>query len=313
MPQCFGRFSPDNLILYRSVCDDCNQYFGDKLELFLGRDSFESIERIKHGINPKKPLKNKRRVKSKIKDGEWKGTIVEETKPDEPGQIGIRNSIQAGFYNKYKDEYVYYEPKDIPTAEQLEKEGFDLKKTIWMFADDAELPELIEVLKNKGINISKENDFIQPSKPLGSVLVESEVTIDKTIYRALSKIAFNYLAYVIGSSFLLRVDFNDVRKFIRFGEGDSNKFFAVNVSPILYEDQKIKKLKAKTTQGHLVNVEWRKNAIVSKISPFNSQTYAVMLCPSYKGIWFPIKSGHHFDIKSKTVSKLNSISKRLLI
>ena len=126
IPQCLGRFSPDNLILYKCVCDDCNQYFGDKLELFLGRDSFESIERKRHGIEPKKPLKNKRRVKSKIKDGEWKGVIVEDAKADKPGEIGIRNSIQAGFYNKFTDEYVYYEPNDIPTAEQLEKEVFDI-------------------------------------------------------------------------------------------------------------------------------------------------------------------------------------------
>ena len=313
MSQCLGRFSPDNLILYWSVCDDCNQYFGDKLELFLGRDSYESIERRKHGIEPKKSLKNKRRVKSKIIDGEWKGTIVEDTKADEPGQIGIRHLIQAGFYNKYTDEYVYYEPKDIPTGDQLEKEGFDLKKNIWMIADESELPELIEVLIKKGINISPEDDLTQPSHLLGTVLVESEVTIDRTISRALSKIAFNYLAYIAGSGVLLRDDFNDIRQFIRFGVGDLNKFFAANVSPILYEDQKLKQFNTKITQGHLINVGWRKDSIVSQISPFNSNTYAVILCPSYKGIWFPIKSGHHFDIKTKKVSQLFSVSKKILV
>ena len=313
IPQCLGHFSPDNLILYKSVCDDCNQFFGDKLELFLGRDSYESIERKKHGIEPKKPLKNKRRVKSKIKDGEWKGVILEDAKADKPGEIGIRNSIQVGFYNKFTNEYVYYEPKDIPTAEQLEKEGYDLKKAIWMFADESELPQLLEILKNKGINISIENEFIHPSPPVGSVLVESEVIIDRTISRALSKIAFNYLAYVVGSKIVLRDEFNDIRQFIRFGEGDLKKYFAVNVSPILHDDKKTQKFKAKITQGHLINVEWRKDAIVSKVSPFNSYTYAVLLCSNYKGVWFPMKSGHHFDIKTKKVNKLLSVSKQILV
>ena len=312
IPQCLGRFSPDNLILYKCVCDSCNQYFGDKLELFLGRDSYESIERKRHGIEPKKPLKNKRRVKSKIIDGEWKGVIVEDAKADEPGEIGIKNSIQAGFYNKFTNEYIYYEPKDIPSAAQLVKEGYDLKKTIWMFADESELPQLIETLKSKGIKISTKNDFIQPSPPVGSVLVESEVTIDRTISRALSKIAFNYLAYIAGSKIVLRDEFNGIRQFIRFGEGDLKKYFAVNVSPILHDDQKIQKFKAKITQGHLVNVEWRKRAIVSKVSPFNSYTYAVLLCSNYNGIWFPIKSGHHFDIETREVTKLLSVSKSIL-
>lgn len=313
IPQCLGRFSPDNLILNKCVCDDCNQYFGDKLELFLGRDSYESIERRRHGIEPERSLKNKRRVKSKIKDGEWKGVIVEDAKADKPGEIGIRNSIQAGFYNRFTDEYVYFEPDDIPTAEQLQKDGYDLKKTIWMFANESELPQLIEVLKSKGISISTKNDFIQPSPPVGSILVESEVIIDRTISRALSKIAFNYLAFVVGNKIVLRDEFDGIRQFIRFDEGDLKQFFTVNVSPILHDDQKIQKFRAKVTQGHLINVEWRKDAIVSKVSPFNSYTYAVMLCPSYKGLWFPMKSGHHFDIKTRKVSKLLSVSKKIIV
>lgn len=313
MPQCLGCFSPDNLILYKCVCDDCNQFFGDKLELFLGRDSYESIERIQHGIEPETPLRNKRRVKSKIADGEWKGVIVEEVKADTPGEIGIKNSIQAGFYNKLTNEYVYYEPKDIPSAEQLEKEGYDLKKTIWMFADESELRQLIETLKEKGIKITTKDNFIQPDPPVGSLPVESEVTIDRTISRALSKIAFNYLTYVVGRKIVLREEFNGIRQFIRFGEGELKEYFAVNVSPILHDDQKLKRLKAKITQGHLINVEWRGNAIISKVSPFNSYTYAVMLCSNFKSIWFPIKSGHHFDITSRKISKLITASKRIIV
>lgn len=313
IPQCLGRFSPDNLILYKSVCDDCNQYFGDKLELFLGRDSYESIERAKHGIEPKKPLKNKRRVKSKVIEGKWKGVIVEQVKADMPGEIGIRNCMQAGFFNKFTNEYKYFEPKDIPTARELEKTGYDLKKTIWMFADDPELPQLLEVLKEKGINIAAKDDLVEPEQPTGSMEVESEVTIDRTISRALSKIAFNYFAHIAGREIVLREEFNGIRQFIRFGEGDLKNYFAVNVAPILHDDQKIQKFKAKITQGHLINVKWSKNAILSKVSPFNSYTYAVLLCPNYKGIWFPIKSGHHFDLKNMEVTELLSVSKRFTV
>lgn len=302
--QCLGCFSPDNLILYNCVCDDCNQYFGDKLELFLGRDSFESIARRRHGIEPKNPLRNRRRVKSRIINGEWKGAIVEDAKADELGQIGINLPIQAGFYNKFIDGYVYYEPNDIPSAEKLEKEGYDLNKAVRMWADDSELPILIEIINNNGINVSTGNDSMQPNPPVGEILIESEVTLDRTISRALSKIAFNYLAYVIGNKIVLQDDFNEIRQYIRYGEGNLDHFFDANASPILHDDQNLQNLRAKTTEGHLINVGWRNDAIVSKLSPFNLCTYAVMLCPRYHGILFPLKTGHHFDIQTKEVSKL---------
>jgi hypothetical protein len=40
MPQSYGKFEK-NLTLHGVVCDDCNQYFGDTLELVLGRDTYE--------------------------------------------------------------------------------------------------------------------------------------------------------------------------------------------------------------------------------------------------------------------------------
>lgn len=39
IPQCFGNFMPNNLILHKTVCDNCNQYFGDIIELNLGKDT----------------------------------------------------------------------------------------------------------------------------------------------------------------------------------------------------------------------------------------------------------------------------------
>ena len=75
LPQCFGTFTPDNLILKEIVCDDCNQYFGDKLELYLGRDSIWGIERYRHGIKPTKKYKHQR-MKFKVLEGALKGVIV---------------------------------------------------------------------------------------------------------------------------------------------------------------------------------------------------------------------------------------------
>ena len=131
IPQCFGKFSPDNLILYDTVCDDCNQYFGEKIELFFGRDSFEGIERLKHGIKPKELLRNRRRVKSKIFEGEWKSVIVIERYQANLKKIGLEKVVQAGFYNKFKHGYDYFEPETFPLLMNLTETGMFLKTRLF--------------------------------------------------------------------------------------------------------------------------------------------------------------------------------------
>lgn len=46
MPKAFGRFH-DNLIL-RCVCEGCNSFFVEELELFLTRDSVEALLRVRY-------------------------------------------------------------------------------------------------------------------------------------------------------------------------------------------------------------------------------------------------------------------------
>lgn len=314
MPQCFGRFNPDNLILYNQVCDQCNDYFGKRLELFLGRDTAEAIERLRHGFKPKEPLKKRKRLKSKIAEGEWKGVIVVEKYSAETGSVGLEKVLQVGFFNKYKQEYDFFEPHDIPTEEKLREAGYETKDSmIWLIAgNEDELDSLIDLLGEKGIKISSKDNLIKQDRIGEKIVVETEVTIDRVIYRALSKIAFNYIAYVAGKDFILSRDFDGIRRFIRYDDGKSENYFAVNIPPILHDDQILAKFGIKTTEGHLIVAEWRKSNVISKLSLFNTSTYLIRLCDNYSGIWRPIKSGHHFDIESKQVNKLFSLSKRLL-
>jgi hypothetical protein len=116
-----------------------------------------------------------------------------------------------------------------------------------------------------------------------------------------------------GKDFALSGDFDGIRRFIRYDEGKSEHYFAVNIRPILHDDQMLEKFGIKITEGHLIIAEWRGNSLVSKVSLFNNNTYLIRLCLNYRGIWRPIKFGHHFDIESKQVKKLFPISKSLLI
>lgn len=48
IPEAFGKF--ENNFVLTCVCSECNQFFGDELELVLGRNSREAILRLHHGV-----------------------------------------------------------------------------------------------------------------------------------------------------------------------------------------------------------------------------------------------------------------------
>jgi hypothetical protein len=160
--------------------------------------------------------------------------------------------------------------------------------------------------------VSSSENLIRNDRIVEKLKVETELTIDAIIFRGVAKIAFNYLCYVVGKKFLLFNDFDEIRRFVRHGEGKADRFVEVNVPPILYDDQQLEKFGIKITEGHLIIVGWKGMDLFSKVSLFNTTTFLVKLCHSFRGIWRPIKSGHHFDIVSKQVGKLGSISKRIM-
>ena len=314
IPQGFGKVATDNLILRNIVCDDCNKYFGEKIELFLCKDSFEGLERLRHDIKPKAPLKKRRRIKSKVYSGQLKGLIVREKRLAESGRIDVEKSLQAGFYNTQSGEYDYFEPNDIPSAEELSHKGYNLKtKEIAIIAEDGEEYDfIIQHMHSLGITLKSKERTAKHDKITGNIEVEADITIDKIIMRGLCKIAFNYFAFIAGRSFALNQIFDPIRHFILFGEGNGDDFLGINLPPILYDDQKLEKFGAKVTEGHLITIGWNGNKLVSKLSLFNSLTYGVEFCNNFSWVWLPINSGHHFDLKTKEVTELLFLSKHML-
>jgi len=57
IPQAFGKFK-NNHTLRKIICTDCNQKFGDILEIRLGRDTIDGIYRTLFGIIPANDFKH---------------------------------------------------------------------------------------------------------------------------------------------------------------------------------------------------------------------------------------------------------------
>jgi len=74
------------------VCDECNKYFADNLELALGRDSREALFRIDLGLKPASGASEllNRRIKTTLQDpGPFDGVRVLMTPSDDgPSRSG---------------------------------------------------------------------------------------------------------------------------------------------------------------------------------------------------------------------------------
>lgn len=304
IPQAFGKFK-NNLTLNHIVCDECNQYFGKHLEIYLGRDSLEGIARYRFGISPKSAPYYKR-LRLKISgESVMKGVQVVPIFPDSQNTDEIKVLSQVGFFNENTNEYKYFTKEEIPERSELERMGYVLNNKEIVFY--GEMEELVNVLKMKGINVKITEINEDPHKPEpGKIPVLVKARIDRTVYRSMAKIVFNYLTYHAGTDFVFREDFDGIRNFIRYDQGDGDCFFAIDTTPIIYGERIRGR---RRLRGHIIALEWKNEALVGRLAVYNATvglTYHVFLCRSFKGVWLPFSKAQYFDPPSKTITELYS-------
>ena len=304
LPKSFGRFE-NNFTLHGTVCDDCNQYFGDHLELVLARDSFEGHSRFAYGVkDPEefRPFGRASRIVIKVCEGSFSGAYAYREYCSEAADVILRPLPQIGFRDS-SGKYEYFLLDDIPTNQELREKGFDLKheRAIWGIAIDKEI--LCAKLLEKGIEFQHHGDFVAP-KQSESVLCEVEGTIDQQICRAIAKIAFNYLLYWQSPDFLLEADFDPTRRYIRYGEDPGYRLIAIRDQPILADEPVV----GERRLGHLITSNWAGDgvSIVGQISIFNWITYCVSVVRDYAGIRRDVKRGHFFDVSNRRILELET-------
>ena len=132
-----------------------------------------------------------------------------------------------------------------------------------------------------------------------------------TILRAIGKIAANYVAYVHGPAFMLRPDFDQYRSWVRLGTAPAWGIPVVVVgTPVLADDS----MRWRQTTGHILTFDWNRQGegLFAQVSLFNDLNYKVLMCPSYSGLLRDVRSGHHFDLESRTISELKAVTLRAL-
>ena len=306
MPQSFGLFR-NNFTLKNIVCDDCNQYFGDSLEIVMARDTFEGTSRFEFELKSPKDFKflgKRSRMIIKIAEGECKGAYAYREYSKEQDKIVIKPVPQIGFLKNEPAKYEYYLLDQIPSKSYLEKNGFDMKNPKAIRAVGIDVDTARQILSEKGIKFEYQGEAGPSENPKEDWLCKIECLIDSTIFRTVAKIAFNYLAYWEGRDFLLHHSFDTLRSFIRYGKQADYPLVRVDDNPILADEP----VEGRRRLGHIVTVNWAadKKSIVSQISLFNWASYRISLARPFSGEQRNIRRGHFFSVNSRQILDLEA-------
>lgn len=281
VPQSFGKFR-DNFTLRGEVCDDCNQYFGDTLELYLARDTLEGQSRFRHGVkrvDEFKPLIRDSRLIVRCAEGPLSGCYMLRYFSPEKNDITVKPMPQAGFWLREPAGYRFFLPEEIPTQAQLDGMGFDAGRERAILGLEIDPPDLQRLLANKGISFNFGGPL--PIEPRDAINTDVESKVDHVIWRAVAKIAFNYLAYGEGAAFVHHPAFDAARRYIRHGEVPEFPMVQMVNEAILAEEP----IEGMRVLGHLITVNWASDgvSVLAQVALFNQMTYRVILALGFTG------------------------------
>ena len=308
IPQSFGVFK-GNFVLTDDVCDDCNQFFGNALEIFLARDTIEGMHRC--DFNVKKPgefksLGKRSKLIVKVAEGFFQGAYAYRYYSEKEKRILLKPLPQVGFFKTDGSGYEFFLLKDILPVKSLPSGHYNLadSKGIIILGCDPKTAD--SILTKQGYSFHAGGEFDCPDKEATSWLSDVEGTIDQTIMRAVAKIAFNYLTYWMGKDFVLHDSFNNIREFILTGKRDGDLLIRAVDKAILGDEIGLSKRRL----GHIVTVDWAgdKVSILAQVSLFNWITYQIILARDYPEEKINITKGNFFDVHNHVILDLGSDS-----
>ncbi|HEV2350691.1 MAG TPA: hypothetical protein VG028_12685 [Terriglobia bacterium] len=243
--------------------------------------------------------------------GPWMGARVYVCPDATTGRLRTELIPQLAFRRKGEENWVWFTVTELraTSTESLAKYRTETETRI-IGPSERSCKYLRSMLTKLGVRFTEKGKLGDPITEGGGIRVYVEYTIDKTILRAIAKIAFNYFAYVHGADLALRGDFDSIRKFIRSGQEPPWKPVIPGRRRILAGETDM----IRCTDGHLLVLEGdpRASSITARVALFNDITYVVRLCLRFSGVWRSFDAGHHFDITSREVTPLRAIPSYLL-
>src|ERR1019366_4334607 len=219
IPEAFGLFE-GNFVL-ACVCTACNQFFGDTVELKLARDSIEAHDRVRVGLKDARQFQALgKRSTTYVEfgtDSPAPGAHGYLVPPKEGPDLAVTVKPRVGFGHSADGPFDWRPIDQLPTKDELAALGVRKGEPLYMQTQgEAPIEEFQSALATKGIPFSVTSEVPPPA---GAAHVEVVYTLARPEFRALTKIALNYLAAVAGSDVAREPWFHQARRFARYDEG----------------------------------------------------------------------------------------------
>jgi hypothetical protein len=294
MSQALGTFEHNWTL--DCVCDECNKYFADNLELALGRDSREALFRIELGLKSATGASQllNRRIKTSLQDpGQSHGIRVVMMSSDDGGGMVPVPVPQVGFRTPGKEWHFLIERELTPEHLRPFQGASPVAIRIHGVGQDCE--RLRQKLADLGIEFSETHRALdQPITEQRTIAVLYDINNDETIVRAACKIGFNYAAKVLGCAAVRASGFDSARRFVRYGEAPVRIATAQQASVLVGPG-------AQSTRIHACGLGWDRGYLVVVVSLFNEVTYGLRLCEAGRTEF--TSTQHFFDPWTRTISE----------
>lgn len=292
-----------------AVCSDCNQAFGNTIDLAFTRDSYEAFRRMMAGDYSRAPIRRllRRRLRFTLPESHALGPLHVEfdQAPDNSPAMLLVPQVR---FQTLSGKFICVPEADLERRDPRAIADLNRDK-VAIFSSSADAEERLKRrLAELGFILAEWKAVPDlPQRGRGEIDFDVAWAVDAIVARAAAKIGFNYLAFTMGAEFCLRPEFDPIRRFIRDGAGEWRTFVDVSQEPILVQDHP----QVRHTRGHLLTVGWGAEVggqlaghLMAQVSLYNEVTYRIHLCRHFDGIWRDIASGHHYDLEARRVEPL---------
>ena len=303
VPESFGGFR-NALVLHSLVCSSCNSHLGKTLDAALARDSVEGLERYRAGVKRPRDIANFRATSITLRAhdaGEFTGAEIR-LAPDE-SDTELRADIlpSAAIHAADRDQYVPFSQTAILDG-SWRSESVDWRKGLKLFGPDEATARMRRALEDQGVTFASWRPLGPPDAERGVPEVLEEYTVPPVVRRAVSKIAFNYLAFRLGRELVLMPAFDPIREFIRNGTDPS-------VPPVHVSHQlpfRTDRPPEERPQVHFVAIDGHGSHrnLLGVVTLFGYHGYTLVLAENFKGPWPDLPLAHLYNLKTLSVSEM---------
>jgi hypothetical protein len=310
IPEAFGTYGSDTPVLKQHVCMTCNSTLGKTLDQVLARDSYEGLIRSQT-LPAKRGQRDRfrsRRVELRFPDKEEFGVLRgARVRMDWSDRLPLL--LDQVMVRTATNELRSYTAQELEGAPDITFEGLPPNAMRVVGLDTAEVGKLVELARARGARLEKCPGLmpVPASANEPKVILETMGVINDAVWRSIAKIAFNYLAWIQGSAYVLADRFDLIRSFI-LEPNQQRALVRLVQQPILANESR----KWKCFSGHLVLFETSGRCLVAKVSLFNSITYQIVLSHDLE-FYYSLSIGHSFDPVRHEVHKLTSIPNRIIV